>query len=219
MLRINLTCLMLTLALIAPAAVAQDDPWQLRLGGIWIDPDTRLTTLDSDGNRSEVGSDGGIGLSLALERRFGRRLGVEVGALSADPDVDFSADLAGGSRVAVSESLGLTAITLGLNVHLTPDKAVDVYLGPFLAHVDYGDLRFVAQDSGGTVDVGVSSSDSFTVGAQIGADVPFGDGPWSLNLVGRFLDSSLDLTTGEERAVRQLDFDSLILGVGFGYRF
>ena len=54
---------------------------------------------------------------------------------------------------------------------------------------------------------------------EVGADVALRAGPWSLNLVGRFLDSSLDLTTGEERAVRQLDFDSLNRGVGFGYRF
>ncbi len=82
-----------------------------------------------------------------------------------------------------------------------------------------GDLRFIAQDAGGAVDVTVSSSDSFTLGAQIGADIPLGDGSWSLSLLGRYLDASLDYASGERRVVRQLDFDSVILGFGVGYRW
>ncbi len=216
-----LSCLMLTLAVTALAAPAgaQDDKWHLRFGGVWVEPDADFTGFDSDGNSVAVGADEAIGLGLAVERHFNRRLGLELGALFAEPDIIVGTGFDGGPALDATEGVSLRSITLGLNVHLTPDKAVDLYAGPFLAHVEYGNLRFIAQDNSGRVDVGVSSSDNFTVGAQIGADVAFGDSAWSLNLVGRYLDSSLDVVTGDERTVRQLDIDSLIFGVGVGFRF
>ncbi len=223
MLRINLPrCLMLLTLAVAVAAApadAQDEKWHLRFGGVWVDPDADFTGFDSDGNSVAVGSGDAIGLGAALERQFNRRLGLELGALFAEPDIIVGTGFDGGPTLDATEGVSLRAITLGLNVHLTPDKPVDLYAGPFLAHVTYGNLRFIAQDNSGRVDVGVSSSDDFTVGAQLGADVNFGDSAWSLNLVGRYLDSSLDVVTGEERTVSQLDIDSLIFGVGVGFRF
>ncbi len=222
MFRCNLlSCLMLTLAIVATAgtANAQDDKWHLRFGGIWVEPDADFAVTDSDGNRVVVDAGNAIGLGVAVERRFNRRLGLELGTLFAEPDIIIGSGFDGGPTLDASNGVDLRSITLGLNVHLTPDKPVDLYAGPFLAHVTYGNLRLIAQDGSGTVDVGVSSSDNFTFGAQIGADIQFGDSSWSLNLVGRYLDSSLDVVTGEERAVSQLDLDSLIFGVGVGFRF
>ncbi len=220
--RLNLLpCLVLTLALAAMAAPthAQDDKWHLRFGGIWVEPDADFAGVDSSGNSVAVGAEDAIGLGLAFERRLNRRLGIELAGLLAEPDIIVGSGFDGGPVLDATEGVSLRAITLGLNVHLTPDKPVDLYAGPFLAHVTYGNLRFVAEDNSGRVDVGVSSSDNFTVGAQIGADVGFGDSPWSLNLVGRYLDSSLDVVTGEERRVRELGIDSLSFGVGVGFRF
>ncbi len=111
--RINvLCCLVLTLAATAATAGAQENGWHLRLGGVWLEPDAEIAEDDGAGNSVEVGAGDGIGLSLALERRFNRRLGLELGALSADPEIDFNASLAGGSQVAVSEDLGFDSITL-----------------------------------------------------------------------------------------------------------
>ena len=168
---------------------------------------------------SEISNTVACGLAAALERRLNRRLGLELGALFADPDVNFDASRGGGFQVGANEGVALRAITLGLNVHLTPDKAVDLYAGPLLAHTSYGDLRFLVGAAGDPVDIAVSSSDNFTVGAQIGADIPLGNNRWSLNLLARYLDSSLDVAAGEQRTVRQLDYDPLIFGVGIGFRF
>ncbi len=219
MLRIKPLCgLMLTLALTAPAttAHAQDDKWHLRFGGVWLDSDAVFSEVDSDGNRIEASFDGALGIGLGLERLFSRRFGLELGAIFAEPDIDAGL---GGSVFNASNGVNLTSITLGFNFHLTPDKAVDLYLGPLLAYMTYDDHRFVAQVGDATLSADLSSSDNFTAGAQIGADIRFGDGPWSLNLTARYIDSSLDLITGDDRVTRELDFDPLILGVGVGYRF
>lgn len=221
MFRVNLLpCLLLTLALTALSAPAgaQEDKWHLRFGGVWVEPDADLTRVNSDGTIVAVRADDAIGLGVALERQFNRRLGLELGALFAEPDI-IVGSFDGGPTLDATEGITFRAITLGLNFHLTPDKPVDLYAGPFLAHVTYGNLRFLAQDTSGSLFVGVSSSDDFTVGAQVGADVAFGDSAWSLNLVGRYLDSSLDVATGAVFAVNQLEVDSLIFGVGVGFRF
>ncbi len=216
-----LPCLMLILALTAPLATAgaDDDKWRLRFGGVWVEPDPDFAEVDESGNRVEVGAGDAIGFGLAFERRFGRRLGVELGAMQAEPDILIGTGFSGGPHIDTTQGVDFRAITLALNVHLTPGKAVDLYAGPLLAHVEYGNLRLIFQDAAETVEVEVSSSDHFTFGAQLGADVPFGDSAWSLNLVGRYLDSSLDVATGEQRVVQQLDVGSLIVGVGVGFRF
>ena len=224
MLRFRLfPCLMLIVTFAATAATAyaqDDDRWHLRFGGVWVDRDARLSAAGGEGSGVEVGTDGAIGFALALERRLTRRLGLELGALIADPDVELDTSRGvGASRLGIGEGVDLRSITLGLNVHLTPDQAVDLYAGPLLAHVDYGNLRFAGQAGEETFDIGVSGSDSFTIGAQIGADIPLGGSRWSVNLLARYLDSSLDVVSGEEREVRQLNYDPLILGAGVGLRF
>ena len=215
-----ISSLILALALLAPTmtAKAQDKGWQLRFGGVWVDPDVDFTDVDSDGDRVEAGADGGFGVSLGLERLFNPRFGIELGVLSAQPDVTLDANLAGGIQFDASDSVSFTAITAALNFHLTPEKKVDVYIGPLLAYATYGDLEYTIQAAGQTLSERFTTDDDVAFGAQLGADVAFGDGPWSLNLVARYLDAGLDVTDdgGEET---DLDFHPLILGVGFGYRF
>ena len=219
MFRTTLFCsLLLTTAILAQPAAAQDDEWRLRFGGVWVDPDVSFSDVDSDGDRVEAGADSEIGFSLALERRFSPRLGLELGALFVEPDVNISADLADGARVTVSDGVGVTAITAGLNIHLTPDKAMDVYFGPMLGYVSFSDVGFRVQADGETLDADFSSNDEFALGAQIGADIPLGDGPWSLNLAAKYLDVSLKVTDSEGEET-DLGFDPLILGVGIGYSF
>ena len=213
-----LSTLVLALALLAQPADAQDDRWQLRISGVWVDPDVDFSDVDSDGDRVRAGADGTIGLGLALERRFSPRLGFEVGALHAAPDVTLDADLAGGARFNVSDSVGFTAVTAGLNIHFTPDKAVDVYAGPLLAFVSFGDVGFRVQVAGQTLAEDFSTGDEFAFGAQIGADIGLGDGPWSLNLAARYLDVGLEVTD-DGGETTDLGFDPLILSAGFGYRF
>ncbi len=218
--RMRLLCpLMLTLTLLAlPAsAAAQEDGWQVRINGLWVDPDVSFTDLDSNGDRVQAGAEGDIGISLTFERRFSSRLGLEFGALYAKPDLTLDANL-GGSQFTASSSVAFAAITAGLNIHLTPDKAVDLYLGPLVAQVLFGDVGLRAQIAGAALAQDFSANDDFAFGGQIGADIAFGDSPWSLNLAAKYLDTSLEITD-EDGEKTDLGFEPLILGVGFGYRF
>lgn len=219
MYRTTLLCLpFLALTLLADAANAQDDRWQLRAGGVWVNPDVSFIDEDNDGDRVKAGADSGIGFGLSFERRFSSRLGLEIGALFAEPDVTLDANLADGGRFNVSDGVPFTAFTAGLNIHLTPDKSVDLYVGPLLGYVLFGDLGFRTQVAGETIAQNFSSNDEFALGAQIGADISFGDGPWSLNVAAKYLDAGLEVTD-EGGEATDLGFDPLILNVGFGYRF
>ncbi len=216
---LTLTVLTLTVLTLPAAAAPEDDRWQLRLAGAWVDPDVTFSDIDSDGDRLALSSDGAIGLSLALERRFSRRLGVEAGALFAEPNLNLFFDLTSGGQLAVRESISFSALTAGLNIHLTPDKALDLYVGPLLVYTDYGDASVMIPGGGSAVvSAKLTSTDNFTVGAQLGADVPFGTSPWSLNLAARYIDSNLGFTD-DEGVVSKVDFDPSILSVGFGYQF
>ncbi len=216
----NLLIALTLLALLAlpTTASAQDASWQLRFGGLWVDPDVSFSDLDSDGDRVEASANGDIGVSLAFERRFSPRLGLEIGALFSQPDIILDANFADGLQFSVSEGVSFGAITAGLNIHLAPDKAVDLYFGPLLAHVFYGDLGLRVLVGGGVIGQDFIGSDEFAFGAQVGTDIAFGDSSWSLNLAAKYLDTSLEVT-GDDGEVNDLGFDPLILGMGFGYRF
>lgn len=211
--------LFFTLVLLALPAIAsaQDDGWQLRIGGVWVDPTANFLDLEIDGDRVEAGADGDFGFGLALERRFSSRLGLEIGALTAEPDLGLAATLAG-FQFSASDRVEFTAVTAGLNVHLTPGRAVDLYIGPLFAYVLYGDVSLNVQTPAGTLSQNFSSDDDFALGAQIGADFWFGESPWSLNLAAKYLDTSLEITDSDGE-VTDLGFEPLILSVGFGYRF
>ncbi|MEM7586347.1 MAG: outer membrane beta-barrel protein [Acidobacteriota bacterium] len=199
-------------------ASAEGEGWQLRIGGVWVDPDVSFIDIDTDGDRVEAGTDGGFGFGAALEKRFSSRLGLEVGVLFAEPDVTLFADLGPGLQFFASDSVSFTAATLGLNVHLTPDRAVDLYLGPLVSYVQYGDIGFLAQAGGTTLAQEFSTRDDFTLGAQVGADFRLGERPWTLNLAAKWIDTSLEVTS-EDGEVTDLGFEPIILGFGVGYRF
>lgn len=199
-------------------AASQDDGWNLRVSGVWVDPDVDFDETDSSGDRVVADADSELGFGVALERRFSPRLGLEFGVLNAEPDVSLQADLAGLPRLTASDSVGMTAITVGLNVHLTPGKAVDLYIGPLLGYVFFDDVGFRAQIAGEVLAQDFSTSDDFGLGAQIGADIPLGDSAWAINLAAKFLDATLEVTD-EDGEETDLGFDPLILSFGFGYRF
>ena len=204
--------------LILPAAVtAQEDSWHLRFSAAWVDPDVSYFDLDPDGDRVDLGSDGAIGFSLALERRLSRRLGVELGVLLAEPDLQLDLVL-DGSPISVAEGLGFTAVTAGLNVHLTPDARVDLYVAPLAVYTSFDDLRFRLRVGGETATADFRSDDDFAFGAQIGADIPFGGGRWSLDLTARYLDVGLSVVD-DEGVYTVLQFDPLVLSAGLGVRF
>jgi outer membrane protein W len=205
------------------AADTQVNHWRLRFGGAWVEPSSgsshlASTTADSNDDRFTVGSDGSIGFSLALERKFSRRFGLELGILIAEPDLGINASSNDGFQLNTDGNIQFSALTAGFNIHLTPDAAVDLYVGPLLVYTNYNDDSFGFLDGNHDFTSLISGNDNFTFGVQLGVDIPLRDGPWAVNFAARYIDSSLSLTKDGGTGDR-LTFDPLILSAGFGYRF
>ena len=215
---LSLTLLPLGLLHPSHARAETSGEWQARFSGLWVDPDVGFFDLDEAGDRFETDADSGFGIGLGLERRLNHRLGLEAAIQIAEPELGLDAALAG-IRFRASDRIRFDVFSLGLNFHLTPDRAVDLYVGPVLAYVSFGDLSIdTTVGDGLRVREDFDSDDDFALGAQIGADVGLGSGRWSLNLAARWLDTTLEVTD-DEGEVTDLGFEPLILSAGFGVRF
>lgn len=156
----------------------------------------------------------GSGVGLALEYRATRRLGVEALALAADLDADFrlrSIDPPA-PTTRVTRDVSSDLLGVGLNVHLTPGRRVDLYAGPLVALVRYGDLRAEAGDLVFSADF----DDDTALGVTLGADVLLGSsGRWAATGTLRRLWSTTEVVdTGAE-----LDVDPWIASAGIAYRW
>jgi outer membrane protein W len=165
-----------------------------------------------------------LGLWLEYERRFGARIGLDVALLQSGHDVDgtvkgtlmlvdnMTDDVLEMTQVSETEKIGeidFTPLFVGVNFHLTPARPLDVYLGPFLAWVTYGDLEFD--------DESISIDDDFAIGAVAGVDVPFGRGRWCFSGALRYLGTEADPGSGPDD--HPLDVNPWIVHAGVGYRF
>ncbi|MEM8995529.1 MAG: outer membrane beta-barrel protein [Acidobacteriota bacterium] len=208
----GLASAMAALLYAAAPAVAEDDPWRLRanVNAAWVGID-----------EEDLQTGGELGLSVSAERRFSPLLGLEFGALYGESSSSFSSDVLGTVFFRRDSEVDFTALTAALNFHLTPGRSVDFYLGPVVALIDFGDTVITEVRSGSGVPTQIANtlsdgSEELALGAQVGADIAFGAGPWSLNVSAKYFDTSYELEAFEGFEV---DFEPLIVGVGFSYRF
>ncbi len=200
--------------LVAPAIAAADvDPgWRLRVSVASIDFDSRLTS------RSDYGIDVGAALVINGEYRFNRRLGLDLGAFGGGGvDVAGRRSQIGWSEYNVYDTMSLSGLTAGLDIHLTPDSRVDLYICPMVAIMEFGGLVFETGPSG--LRSSIAFDEDLAVGASLGLGVPFGDrSSWSFNAHLTHLESTLD--GSDRRGLRiDQDYNATMFGVGFGYRF
>jgi opacity protein-like surface antigen len=200
--------------LAAPAMAAADvDPgWRLRVSVASIDFDSGLTS------RSDYGIDVGAALAINGEYRFNRRLGLDLGAFGGGGvDVTGRRSWIGWSEHNVYDTVSLSGLTAGLDVHLTPDSRVDLYICPMVAIMEFGSLAFETGPSG--LRSGIDFDADLAVGASLGLGVPFGDrSSWSFNAQLTHLESTLN--GGDHTGLRiDQDYNATMFGVGFGYRF
>lgn len=207
-----------------PAAVlatAPDDAynagWSLRFYAAAIDFDEGSPGVGGLSRQGTYGVDFGGGLGVNAEYRFSRRLGVDIGAMvGAGVDLAARSVQAGQVTSLVYDTVSFTPLTAGLDVHLTPDRRVDLYVCPKLAWIRYGRLAVANSTVGVTTEV--DFDDDFAVGGAIGIGVPFGKQNWSFEANLTFMDSSMSGTRGDG-AIVSTDYGMTIFGVGFGYRF
>jgi len=158
--------------------------------------------------------DDGSGFGLALEYRATRRLGIEALALFADLDVDVRLHPLDppGPDATETRQVSSDLFGVGLNLHLTPGRWIDVYVGPLVARVRYGDLRSHAGGFGYAADF----DDDTALGITLGADLPLGrSGAWAVTAALRQLWSTAAVTGTNN----EVDVDPLIASAGFAYRW
>ncbi len=199
----------------AEAMVTVKPGWTLRFFGLRLDPDDgaiRQSSIRPDGRseRSVLTLDSGVGAGAGLEYHFTPRVGLEGSLLYVPLGSDFMFDI-DADWAMDADDVEMLAFLIGPNFHLTPDKKVDLYFGPFVGVVDLGSTSY--QVLGETHN---RSFDADTVfGIQLGLDIPFGAGDWAVHLGARYMDMTVEIS--EESS--EIAADPLGLEVGFAYRF
>lgn len=208
------TLFIVTLAAVAitgPARAAEDDThWRVALEFAWVDPSGDFATTNVNGNTVRATYDTGYGAGVRGEYRFAPQYGVELSGLGAG-SVELSAGTTG-SYVRVS---AVAPLMVGFNFHLTPDRAVDFYVGPMLGLVRYSDVEYHA--GFGAVSTTVSVEDDFAWGAIAGLEIPIGSRGWQVQGNLRYIETDIRDSGGPISI--DSEFDPLILSIGFGYRF
>ena len=213
--RLAITVAILTLLAGAASAGTAEPGWQIKVGGVWVQPALSYTLTNPGSTPISADSDNAIGLGVALEHRVSQRLGLELGALWASPDVNLRAEVPGGPPVEASDGLAYTPIAVGLNLYLMSGGPAEIYLTPMLAYVMYGDLTFNA--AGDTVRIAVD--DQWTWGLSLGTNLRLGAGPWRFNGAISYLSTALNATDLEGGGSRKIDFNPFAITLGLGYRF
>lgn len=205
-------------ALAATAAEPVETGCQIRFYAAAVDMEHSSAGLVRPaGTTRSYGGDTGGGLGVNGEYRFSRRLGVDLGLFSgASVDIEAHTYRAGGTSWVTYDTLTFTPLTVGLDVHLTPDSRVDVYLCPLVALIRYGNLDTFVDSSGWRT--GVDFDQDVAPGLAVGLGVPFGQKRWSFQANITYLDSSLE-GRGPNGLRIDSGYDSTIFGAGVGYRF
>jgi opacity protein-like surface antigen len=211
------TWVLVTAALLAAssAAAAAEPGWVLRVSGAWADPDFSFRQVDEEQEvRLDVDSE--IGFAVDVEYRFSNRLGIDVGVTWVELDTTLTVGIPDVISLSFDDDLSFTPITAALNIYLTPSSAVDLYIAPMIAWVQYGDLEYELEGVGR---LGVAIDDDLAWGAAVGLDVPIGERGWMVSAAASYIDTDLDGTEQDEGGRESFDFNTIGVKVGVGYRF
>lgn len=209
--------ILLALCTVHPAAAATDTGWSFELTG------------GSVQSASELGLDSSPGFGLGLEYRASRRLGVQLDVLTSEIDSDIGFEFFDLDLLVLESNMRMTPVLARLDVHLTPDRKVDLYLGPVLGYVRYGDIKTEVRSDflGEALSVGrVRTRDGFAWGGQIGMDVPLGSRGTFFTVKATYLEAEVetieeldDVDEGDVEVESGFDLDPFVVQAGFGYRF
>ncbi len=197
--------------------------WLVRALAGWNSLSGPTEVLVEGHDRVTVGATDEIAFGIEIERRLTPRLGVELGILNSRPRFEANIDLApredetgfyeGQHALLVSEA-AFRPITAGLNIHLTPERRVDLTLTPLAGYAFYDDLSFSFAGERTTLAV----DDDFVWGLRLGADIPLGEGRWGVSLGARYLDASMDATDAEGDSFA-IGLDPVIFTAGVSLRW
>jgi hypothetical protein len=190
-------------------AAAAERGWQLRVGGASAQP------------TAGGGFESSIGFGLGLEYRASPRWGIEMGGISNEFEDELVIEVFD-ARLVVHQRLRSTTTLARLNLHLTPDRRADLYVGPVVGYARTGDLtvRLRGEVPGEPDIVGegrLETRDELVWGAHLGLDVRLGESRSFLGGGVTFLKQPV--TVRDAGFVESFDIDPLVFHLGYGYRF
>jgi outer membrane protein W len=220
---------------------------EIRVQEVIDTPEMGVGSLDADGH-ADLRPASAVGFSLGYEYLMTDRLGLafEVGRSSHDIDVDWGGEatftpLQGEPLAPVQEEaqtrpilghqkadLTMSRVLLGFHWHLLRRRCCDLYLGPRVGYISYGDmkvrstsLRIEFDEADMVLPVGADRfgvKSDVTWGAILGLDLALGRRGWLLSMAADYL-RTVAQPTDAEVDVNPPDLDPWALRVGFGYRF
>ena len=207
------TALLVLLA--APPVVAEspDLRWAVYGYGLIFEPTGDQTILNREPVAlTQVVDDQSAGFGIELERRWTRRLSLAAGIFFVD--LDTALFVAGeGSGLGASRRFGVYAPYLGADWHFSTDSNFDLFLGAYVAQLNFEDVAFFKGTSDQIV---LRYDDDFGFGLRFGVNWSQRQGsPWSLRAEARYLAVLLE----SEIAGEDLSLDPLVLTAGIAYRW
>ena len=166
----------------------------------------------ANGNvREKFALDNGSALGVQAERLFNSRVGLGFGLLAMRHEVSYELDIGPLWEMDDDKANGFS-LFVGPVFHLTPNSRVDLFVSPFVAYTDPGDVSFSVLGTSESLDF----DSEFSFGAQLGLDIPFGaDADWGLHV--GLMYQELDLES--DRPGVDFSADPLSAGVGLFFRF
>lgn len=202
------------LATALPATADDGGPWSLKVTGVWAH------------STAGGGPDGSLGAAVGVEYRPTPRLGVELGALTSEFDQDATIEFFE-TRIDLESEFRIVPVLARLDLHLTPGRRADLYIGPVAGWVSTSDmdlrLRIHAPPLPDFVqEMEIPIDDELVWGAHAGADVRLGGGRSFLTAGATYLDLPLTLDLGAldpEGDAPRGDLDPVVFHLGYGYSF
>jgi opacity protein-like surface antigen len=207
--------LFVCLALAMPAGAAGKG-WHIRVFAAGFDPSLDVTVPAENPEEIRVTADSDLGFGASLEYQFSNLLGIELGYMQASPAIALTAeDVPGYGDIILTDSMSTTAITLDLDVHLTPNSQYfDFFLGAGVASMGYANLHYMEPD-GDSLDLNVGNDLGYS--AKAGLGIALGkDSRWAAFGGLRYIWTDLEIT--QENAAT-FDFNTFSFTVGVSYSF
>jgi len=140
-------------------------------------------------------------------------------------------------------SITMMPIAVGVNFHVMKKEKVDLYLGPFLGYVMYGDAKLdkysetatitsdplvdpfpLTESFSGSLSEKVKIKNDFGFGAVVGIDVPFSNN-WMFTAALKYfktkasVDEEMPIPFSVENSSADIDINPWVIQIGVGYQF
>ncbi len=198
----------------SPKSYASDAPrWELKTGLVLVDTDEPFAVDKPSGGRVEAGGNAALGWAIGLEYRATNLIGYEVGlAYAKTPDVDDTADT---NRNELGEGPSFMPLMAGVNFHFLDSDQFDVYAGPRIAYVRFGDVDLDVDGQSTAFDI----DSELAWGASGGFTYRFGESRWAVTAQATYLDLDMEITQRDTAEDVTIGVNPLMLTLGASFRF